>query len=91
MLLMNLNKEVTVNEIEIAIREAYSLRDDNSTGMKEVYRREKNGRISIFYKDSEGNYWFKTKYRKNGEIVSEEEYIFGRKIKKERRYKRPCY
>lgn len=85
--------KVTANEIEIAIREAYSLRDDkSSTGMKEIYQREdKNGRITIFFKDDEGNYWFKTKYRINGEIVSEEEYIFGKKLKNERRYKRPCY
>ena len=85
--------KVTVNEIEKAIKEAYSLRDDKSSaGMKEIYQREdKNGRITIFFKDDEGNYWFTNKFRVNGEIVSYEEFIFGRKLKNERRYKRPCY
>ena len=51
-----------------------------------------NGRITDYYKDSAGAYWYSTRYRREtGEIVSAEMFIFGagfQKRERERRRKR---
>lgn len=83
-------KEIA-SELEIARKEAYSLKG-SSTGMKEVgYTEDTDGRITIYFKDDNGNYWYEKKFRVGEEVVSEEKYIFGKELKQERRYKRACY
>lgn len=43
-------------------------------------------RLADYYKDSSGRYWFRERIRlPNGVIVSQEEAIFGRKLKGGRR------
>jgi hypothetical protein len=80
---MKLDKKVS--ELEIARKKAYSLKG-NSRGMNYVGAfEEKDGKVNMFWIDEDGTYWYKTYFRVQDKLVSEEEYIFGRKIIKPRR------
>ncbi|RDY30165.1 hypothetical protein [Lachnotalea glycerini] len=69
------------NEIEIARKKAFSIKG-SSSGMKYIgYTEDKDGRVSIFYKDANGDYWFESYKRVDGKLITEEEHIFGRKLK----------
>lgn len=75
-------KEVLNPELEIAQKEAFSFLGSTSH-MKCIGAVEsKEGRIRVFYKDDNGEYWYTTRFRVGDRIVSEEEYIFGRKLPK---------
>lgn len=88
---MNQNNPVIGIEVEIARKEAYSLKG-TSLRMKKIGQTEENGRITIYFRDDNGDYWYEKKFRVNGEIISEEMYIFGRELKNDRKgYKRACY
>lgn len=73
------------------LKSAYSYESRAGHG-KEELNTELLGSVQVsenkayeVYKDTEGNYWYKTKFIKDGEIISDEEYIFGKR-KKRRRY-----
>lgn len=44
-----------------------------------------SGRVYDYYLDNTGAYWYRTRMRTRKEIVSMEEYIFGRKTKRKPR------
>lgn len=46
---------------------------------------ERQERLCDLYVDTRGNYWYKVRVRTERGIVSEEEAIFGKKIKRYRR------
>lgn len=89
--------EIDKEELKKAYRLAYSI--ENMEGWEAENRRieyigstEKAGRITDYYRDSTGDYWYSTRYRREtGEIVSAETFIFGagfQKRERERRRKR---
>ena len=89
--------EIDKGELKKAYSLAYSI--ENMEGWEAENRRieyigstEKAGRITDYYKDSAGEYWFGSRHRrKTGEIVSMETFIFGngfQEREKERRKRR---
>lgn len=89
--------EIDKEELKKAYRLAYSI--ENMEGLEAENRRieyigstEKAGRITDYYRDSTGMYWYGSRHRrKTGEIVSMETFIFGegfQKRERERRRKR---
>lgn len=83
-------QQTQVKELEIAKQQALSFQGSTSH-MKCIGATEsKEGRINMFFKDSNGMYWFTTHYRVGDRILSEEEYIFGRKLPRNKwnRYKK---
>lgn len=70
-------------ELEKARKEAWSLRDGDKTGMDYIGSIQTGNRIYRFYKDREtGECWYETVFAGGNGIQSEEEYIFGKKIRK---------
>lgn len=83
------------NELEKALKAAYSY--ENRAGHEaEAYEtwyigsiEKGNGRIYEMYKDSNGGYWYKVRYRLPKErIITEEEAIFGHKLQDKNRNKK---
>lgn len=94
----NQYREIQNSELQKAYQRAYSLEcregwETENRNIEYIGSTEKeNGRITDYYKDSAGDYWYSTRYRrKTGEIVSMETFIFGsgfQKRERERRRKR---
>ena len=94
----NQYREIQNSELQKAYQRAYSLEcregwEAENRSIEYIGSTEKeNGRIMDYYKDSAGEYWYSTRYRREtGEIVSMETFIFGegfQKRERERRRKR---
>lgn len=74
------------------LKKAYSY-ESRAGHKKEELKTELLGAVQVgenkiheVYKDTEDNYWYKTKYIKDGKIISEYEHIFG-KPKKVKRWR----
>lgn len=88
--------EIQKSELIKAYQRSYSMEcregwEAENRSIEYIGSTEKeNGRITDYYKDSAGDYWYSTRYRReNGEIVSAETFIFGNGFqKRERRRKR---
>lgn len=90
--------EIQKSELTKAYQRAYSMEcregwEAENRNIEYIGSTEKEtGRITDYYKDSAGDYWYSTRYRREtGEIVSAETFIFGagfQKREKERRRKR---
>lgn len=72
------------DELKVAFENAFSLKGDTS-GLKYIGTIQKGNRVQSFYKDDSGNYWYETKFKTDHGIISEEEYIFGKKLTKRHR------
>ncbi len=92
----NQYREIQNSELQKAYQRAYSLEcregwEAENRNIEYIGSKE-NGRITDYYKDSAGDYWYSTRYRrKTGEMVSMETFIFGsgfQKRERERRRKR---
>jgi len=68
-------------ELKVAFENAFSLKGDTSR-LEYIGTIQKGNRVQSFYKDNEGNYWYETKFKTDYGVVTEEEYIFGRKLTK---------
>jgi hypothetical protein len=80
--------ETQSTELEIAKKKAHSFQG-NTSHMNCVGATEsKDGRIRMFFRDSNGEYWFTTHFKVGDKIISEEEHVFGRKIQKQRYIRR---
>lgn len=76
--------EIQKSELTKAYQRAYSLEcregwEAENRSIEYIGSTEKeNGRITDYYKDSAGAYWYSTRYRReSSEIVSAETFIFG--------------
>lgn len=65
-------------------KNAYSLgsKEEEDGGVTYLGMRVEENQVTKYYQSQNGKYWHKRCFLKDGEIISEEEYIFGRKIKK---------
>ena len=73
-----------MESIEEKLERAHSIVDGmNIRNMEYIGKIQKKSRIYRVYEDEERNTWYKTCFleRDTGEILTEEEYIFGRKRK----------
>lgn len=71
------------NEIELkkAIEQAYGWTGDTySMQLVGATEDKASGRIRKYYRDADGNYYYKNHYRHGDQIISEEEHIFGKKL-----------
>lgn len=79
-------------ELLCAQREAYTIENMAAHGaggssVTYIGTISSGDRLSDYYRDEAGRYWFRERIRMpGGLIVSEEEAIFGRKLKGGRRY-----
>ena len=61
--------------------------DGISGDLEKVGRQQSRACIEkefVFYRDQNGNYWYRVEFRKGNTRLSEYEYIFGKKPKKRR-------
>lgn len=91
----NQYREIQNSELQKAYQRAYSLEcregwEAENRNIEYIGSTEKaNGRITDYYKDSTGDYWYSTRYRREtGEIVSAETFIFGAGFQKRERERR---
>ncbi|OYO84337.1 hypothetical protein CG709_15300 [Lachnotalea glycerini] len=88
-LLVKIENSIKTSEFEVARKEAFSIKG-SSSGMRYIGAVEyKDGNVNKFFKDENGDYWFESWRRVNDKLITEEEYIFGKKIKSFR--KRAAY
>lgn len=78
------------NELNKALKEAWNLENSSAHGVddpdvEEIGIVDKGERRYILLKDTSGRYWYQMMIRVDGIYVSEEEAVFGRKIKKQMR------
>lgn len=71
-------------ELKVAFKNAFSLKGDTS-GLKYIGTMQRGNRVQSFYKDDEGNYWYETKFKTDHGIISDEEFVFGKKINRIRK------
>lgn len=84
-------KQIAPAELEVAYASAWSI--ENMEGHGAGNRQAEyigsicdGDRLTDYYKDTNGAYWYGTRVIVNGKIVTIEEGIFGKKMK--RRYKK---
>lgn len=75
-----------MDELAKAFEEAWSLENrqahtEDDTEVSQIGIRDRGNRRYVLFKDTSGNYWYKTMIKTNGIYVPEEEAIFGTKKK----------
>lgn len=71
-----------MTELEKAWQNARSIESKEEHIRAAIIGRTRCGdRIYVFYRDASGNYWYETRFWNGREEISEEEYIFGRRLK----------
>lgn len=71
-------------ELQRARKEAWSRKGDES-GLSYIGSIKEGNKIFVFYKGSDGRYWYETKFQEEHGIVSEFEHIFGHREERGRK------
>jgi hypothetical protein len=78
-----------MTELEKAWQNARSIESkEEHTRAAIIGRTQRGDRICVFYRDASGNYWYETRFWNGKEEISEEEHIFGRKLRNYSRRRR---
>lgn len=74
-------REKKVDEVERAGKEAFSIEScpPDSGPLEYVGMKQRGERVSLYYKDQKGRYWYKTMFAGRDGLITEEEHIFGKK------------
>lgn len=72
---------MTKEEIEEAWQQAYSFSENETAGLERVGEKVRGSRIYILWKDRKGKYLYTVDRMVNGKRMSEEQAVFGKKIK----------
>lgn len=71
-----------MTELEKAWQNARSIESKEENVRAVIIGKKRCGnRISVYYRDTVGNYWYETKFWNGKEEISEEEHIFGRRLR----------
>lgn len=87
--MINEYKEINKEDLELAYGSAWSIEnieahgaDSRSVEYIGSTRAKCNQNIVVdYYRDSNGGYWYRNRAIVGGQLVSMEEYIFGRKVR----------
>lgn len=85
-------RKIAEKDLKVAYANAWSIEnmaghDAEGRSVSYIGNTCRGDHVTDYYIDSAGHYWFGNRVRVDGRLISMEEYIFGRKIKRKKRKK----